>query len=493
MNESHNKIENLRALASDEARIEILERFPGGTFVSPLGDVLENMPPFTRVRLILTPAARSYIVSEIWLPDHERWNGRYLGTGVGGFAGKIHYKRIGGYLKRGYAVSNTDLGTSRGVLSGVGNRDEWADYGWRAAHLTAVYSKRAVPLFYGRPAVKNYYLGSSTAGQQAFSEAQRFPEDYDGIYAGVPAFSRTALHTYFLWDWLAMRNEEGGPLFGEEEPRMIYDCAVVFFKENGDPGKEDYFISRPWLGDDTVPLFIAYLKEHCHSLSKAQLDGLTKYYSGPVDPVSGKRIYCGVPIGCEITPGGIMRSCADICQYFFIFIWAFGADYKPSYFNFGSDFEKLNSILGPDLNATNPDLSAFAARGGKMIGFSGSADATVPYPESLDYYDRAAEKCGGYEKLGEFFRYYMLPGRSHTAGIGADDMFDPDDEKRSVNALRALERWVEDGVVPDGLVAVSKPKPEVPGKHPFERMIYPYGISDKCLFNRDNHPSGCGW
>ena len=491
MDENFDRIENLRSLASEEARIELLERFPGGTFLSPLGDLLENMPPFTRVRLILTPAKRSCIVSEIWLPEPERWNGRYLGTGVGGFAGKIHYKRIGGYLKRGYAVSNTDLGTSRGVLSGVGNRDEWADYGWRAAHLTAVYSKRAVPLFYGRPAIKNYYLGSSTAGQQAFSEAQRFPEDYDGIYAGVPAFNRTALHTYFLWDWLAMRNEEGGPLFGEEEPRMIYDRAVAFFKENGDPGKEDYFISRPWLGDDTVPLFISYLKEHCRSLSKAQLDGLYRYYSGPVDPVSGKRIYCGVPIGCEITPGGIMRSCADICQYFFIFIWAFGADYKPSYFNFGSDFEKLNSILGPDLNATNPDLSAFAARGGKMIGFSGSSDAIVPYPESLDYYDRAAEMCGGYEKLGEFFRYYMLPGRSHTAGIGADDMFDPDDEKRSVNALRALERWVEDGVAPNGLVAVSKPTLNVPGKYPFERMIYPYGISDKCLFNKDNHPSGC--
>ena len=491
MDENCDRIEKLRALASDEARIEILERFPGGTFLSPQGDVLENMPPFTRVRLILTPSPRSYIVSEIWLPEPERWNGRYLGTGVGGFAGKLHYKRIGGYLKRGYACSNTDLGTSRGEHSGIGNRDEWADYGWRAAHLTAVYSKRAVPLFYGRPAIKNYYLGSSTAGQQAFSEAQRFPLDYDGIYAGVPAFNRVALHTFFLWNWLAMRAPDGGPLFREDEPRMIYDSAVAFFKENGDPVKNDYFVNIPWLGAGTVPRFIAYLREHCPSLSQAQLDGLYRYYSGPVDPVSGKRIYCGVPIGCEITPGGIMRSCADVCQYFFIFIWAFGADYRPEYFNFGTDFEKINSILGPEVNAMNADLSAFAASGGKMIGFSGTADPTVPYPESLDYCDRAAGIAGGYDKLGEFFRYYILPGRTHNAGVGADDMYDPDDEKRSVNALRALERWVEEGVVPDGLVAVSKPRPEVPGKYPFERMIYPYGVSDKCLFNRNNRPTGC--
>ncbi len=484
-------MERLKALASSKVYIAVLERFPGGTFTAPSNKVLENMPPFCRLRLIQRPASRSYIVTEFWLPDEENWNGRFLGTGTGGLAGLINFGRLGQYLRVGYAVANSDLGTSRGEISGIGNPEVWADFGWRATHLMAVYGKRAVKLYYGRPAVKNYFAGNSTGGQQALSEAQRFPRDFDGILAGVPALNRIALHTYFLWNWLSFRSSTDGPMFSEDEAKRINECAVSFFRENGGAEPDDCFVSLPWIGDGTPQKFVAYLKKKMPSLTEEQAAGLEKYYSGPLDSRTGKRIYCGVPIGSEINPGGIARSCNDKCQYFFPFIWTFGAGFRARDFDFGKDYGKMKDLLGPYLNANSADLSEFAARGGKMIGFSGSADPTVPYPESLEYYDRVAEKCGGYDKAGEFFRYYVIPGRAHNGGMGAEEMYDPDDTIRAVNALRALERWVEEGHVPCGLTAVGRSDPEIPEKKDFERTIYPYGVSDKSLFTKKNRPSGC--
>ena len=482
----------IAGLANSKNTITFHERFPGGTYTAQSNLVIENMPPFFRVRIIMKPEPASYIVTEIWLPDEENWNGRFLGLGNGGLAGMIRYKDLGKYVKLGYACANTDLGTSRGVSSGVGCPAVWDDFGWRATHLMTVAGKRAVRLFYGRRADFCYFVGSSTGGQQATSEAERFPKDYDGILSCVAAMNRVALHTYFLWNWISMRYDGIGPAFTEMMSEEINRLAVEFFRANGGTEGDDRFVSRPWDGEDTVERFIDFIRSNSELFKEDDLERLRKYYSGPVDPVSGRRIYCGVPIGSETSSGGIGRFCGEKMAHYYPFVWAFGAGYKAESFDFSSDYLKMKEILGPHLDAAGADLRAFGERGGKMIGFSGSADPVVPYPESIAYYDRAAGIAGGYEKLGGFFRFYLIPGRAHSGGPGASDLFAPDDEKRDRGALAALEKWVEKGEAPLDLTAVSLADPEKPEKKAFERAVFPYALSDRCVFRPGTAPEGSG-
>ena len=483
--------ERLNKLANSKITITAHERFPGGTFTAQSNLVIEDMPPFYRVRLIMKPVAASYIVTEIWLPDEDNWNGRFLGLGNGGLAGLIRYKDLGKFVKLGYACANTDLGTSRGESSGVNCPAVWDDFGWRATHLMTVAGKKAVRLYYGKCAKKSYFFGSSTGGQQAISEAERFPRDYDGIVSGVAAMNRTSLHVYFLWNWLAMRREDGTPAFDAEKIALINRLAVEFFKTTGGTEPDDAFISLPWDGEKTAKCFVSYIKENSDVFTDEELERLEKYYSGPKDRVTGERIYCGVPIGAEASKGGLERACGEKSAYFFPFIWAFGAGYKANSFDFSSDYRKLNEILASHVNATGADLRAFAEAGGKMIGFSGTADPTVPYPESLSFYDRAARISGGYGKLGECFRFYMIPGRAHKGGPGATDLYAPDDKKRNRGPLAAIERWVEKGRPPFEMTAVSKPDEVFPEKELFERTVYPYGLSKECPFTPENHAGGC--
>jgi feruloyl esterase len=152
------------------------------------------------VKLLLQPAKGSNINVEVWLPDTAKWNGRFLGLGNGGAAGKINSGSLAGYSAAGYAVATTDMGTAPNADSGIGNREVWKDFGYRATHLMTVVGKQLVQAHYGKGPEYSYFSGGSTGGQQALQEAQRYPEDYDGITAAVPAHCRAPLHAYFLWN-----------------------------------------------------------------------------------------------------------------------------------------------------------------------------------------------------------------------------------------------------------------------------------------------------
>ena len=147
----------------------------------------------------------------------------------------------------------------------------------------------------------------------------------------------------------------------------------------------------------------------------------------------------------------------------------------------------LRACLSPDMDVNSTDLSAFASRGGKLLTFSGSSDPWVPYPESFAYCERAAAALGGAEKLLSFFRCFLIPGRAHSGGLGAEEIFPEEPAARCFGAFDALVAWVEEGKAPDRLIAVSSDRPEVPGKRTFERPVYPYGSAE---FPVRPHPAG---
>jgi hypothetical protein len=190
----------LRTLKIDQGTVTHVGRDEAPTLENPKGSALKNLPPRTIVKLLLNPAKGSNINVEIWLPDAAKWNLRFVGLGNGGAAGSINPRSLAALISGGYAVATTDMGTAPNSDSGIGNREVWKDFGFRATHLMTVHAKEVIKAYYGKAPAYAYFNGGSTGGQQALQEAQRYPEDYDGIVASVPAHCRTPLHAYFLWN-----------------------------------------------------------------------------------------------------------------------------------------------------------------------------------------------------------------------------------------------------------------------------------------------------
>ena len=196
-------------LTSAGVEITTAEMVRSGVFSPPKGKSLEGLPPFCRVAAVLHPSSDSAIRIELWMPE-TGWNGRLEGTGNGGFAGNLAYGSLASGVKHGYAVVNTDMGmaTAPGedATIFVDRPERWKDWGYRSTHEMTVQAKRLVAAFYQRPATHNYFVGCSTGGEQAWMEAQRYPDDYEGIVGGAPANNRTGVHESILWNFVT-RNE----------------------------------------------------------------------------------------------------------------------------------------------------------------------------------------------------------------------------------------------------------------------------------------------
>ena len=208
------------------------------TIVSVERDVTDTR---TIVKLVLNPAEGSNINVEVWLPDTERWNARFLGLGNGGAAGRISPKGLERASSEGYAVASTDMGTAPNADSGIGNPEVWKDFGYRATHLMTVVAKKIVRAHYGKAPEYSYFSGGSTGGQQALQEAQRYPEDYDGIVAAVAAHCRTPLHAYFLWNEQILKKTP----FTKPQDATIIAAANEIMATREIPVSAGRFVSDP--------------------------------------------------------------------------------------------------------------------------------------------------------------------------------------------------------------------------------------------------------
>jgi len=172
--------EGLSALKVPHGKIMMAVAEPAGTLTGLSKEPLEGLPAFCRVAATLMPTSDSDIRIEVWMPAAD-WNGKYEGTGNGGYAGAIGYVNLAVGLRRGYAVANTDMGAFPSVGEDsdalIGHPEKWTDWGSRSTHEMTVAAKKIVQAIYGKGARFSYYVGCSTGGQQGMVEAQRFPDD----------------------------------------------------------------------------------------------------------------------------------------------------------------------------------------------------------------------------------------------------------------------------------------------------------------------------
>jgi hypothetical protein len=191
------------SLKLKDTTITMAQLVPAGQFAAPGerqgagrgANRYTDLPEFCRVAATLAPSSDSDIKVEIWLPP-VGWNGKFQAVGNGGWAGVISYSAMADAIRAGYATASTDTGHvgGRGTFA-LDHPEKLIDFAWRSEHKMRVAAKAVIAAFYGRAPRLSYWNGCSTGGRQGLKEAQKFPEDYDGIIAGAPA-NRTAIS---LW------------------------------------------------------------------------------------------------------------------------------------------------------------------------------------------------------------------------------------------------------------------------------------------------------
>ena len=452
---------------------------PPETF-SSRGFTVEDVS-FCRVAGVASPEAGSQIRFEVWLPPADDWNGRFQGIGSGGSAGAIRYRQLAAAVAGGYAAVATDNGhTSTSGFDGswsLGHPVRLVDFGYRAQHEATVAGKAVTRAYYGRDADFAYFVGCSQGGHHALMEAQRYPEDYDGIVAGAPANYWIGLMTAELWAGLATTRDPEQDLPRAKLPVL---GAAVMAACDGLDGLEDGLIDDPRNCDFDPGVLLCDEGDAEGCLTAGQVAAARAIYAGPVRPSTGESLFPGYAPGSEHFEapdglGGWARYWSGITEpggstgEFMKYSVFEDPDYDLKRFDFDADWDRANNRpLGNDetlasaLNAIDPDLSAFKAHGGKLISYHGWADALITGHYAVQYYEDVLAAMGGLEPTTDFYRLFMAPGVAHCRGGPGPDRFD---------AVAAIERWVERGEAPDRIIASKVVNGEVRRSRPL--CVYP--------------------
>ena len=440
-----------------------------------------SLPGHCRVRGYVAPQVNF----ELRLPVD--WNGKFLMQGCGGLCGRIPGAACDDALARNYAVVATDLGhqaPSFQALWALDNLRAEIDFAYRGTHVVAVAAKALVNLFYSRPPSYSYFRGCSTGGRQGLVEAQRFPQDFDGIIAGAPVLNETATAAlHLIWSGRANLDANRQPIMSaarvaEVQGAVVGHCDLL-------DGFQDGIIDDPRRCDWEAALRQCEEGDIC--VSAAELSVLRKFYDGPSNSKGELLLPGGLMPGSEyewvpyfVGQDGpaVFHPDGPIKQLYqsLLFYRDPGPGHSAWEFNFDNDPQRL-ALMETFYTALNPDLRKFRDHGGKLIIYQGWDDVEVTPLNTIDYFETMQATMGGEEKTKEFARLFMLPGVAHCRrGPGAD----------TVDWLTTLERWVEEGQMPDRLVAhhplqqqsyMGLPRPRFPlpdDQYDWTRPVFPY-------------------
>jgi feruloyl esterase len=424
--------------------------------------------PFCRVAGVVEPAIRF----EVWLPL-EGWSGRFEGLGLGAFSGALPFTQMAAALSQGYAVGGTDTGHESGFMDAAWtqtgealNTAVVADWAHRGIHEMTVKSQAIVRAVYGERARHNYFVGCSSGGHQALTEAQRYPDDYDGILAGAPANYWTHLMAGQLWYGLATRTNPDTDLESPTDKLQVIHAAVLQACDAQD-GVRDGVVENP-LACRFDPRILACKGADSPScLTDPQVRALQKIYGNAQDS-AGRKIFPGLAPGGEV--GWTLMSSVQVpfAQTFYRYFVFQNPGWNYAALDLDRDIAYADKRIGSIVNSVDPDLRPFRAHGGKLLQYHGWNDPLISPYNSIDYYEAVVARLGGtrtraaaLEEVGRFHRLFMVPGMTHCRGGDGTDSFD---------GLGALQRWVEESEAPQLLRAAKV----VDGRAVRSRPLCPY-------------------
>jgi feruloyl esterase len=459
---------NLAALTIPDVMVNGASLVAAGPFTPPGSVVALALPAFCRVEATARPTSDSQIKFEIWIPPAEAWNGKFQGVGNGGYQGSISYAAMAAALRRGYATASTDTGHSGDdVKFGQGHPEKVIDFGWRAIHIMTDTAKLIVRNAQGRFADKSYFVGCSSGGHQAMSEAQRFPDDYDGIIAGAPANNRIRQTFAFAHAWTATHNADGSPILTAAKLSLVTKAAVAAC-DAADTLKDGLIEDPRKCSFEPAALACKTGADESTCLTPPQVDAVRKVYDGARNPRTGEQIFTGWPRGSEAFGDSPIQSwrqyIVDMKEPSRVGVFKYFLFNDPNWdvrsLDYDRDLAYAEQRL-PHLHAVDRDLTPFKKSGGKMISYAGWMDPVVPPQDTAAYYDGVVKAMGGLDKTRDFYRLFMAPGMGHCSGGPGPNQFD---------AITALEQWVEKGVAPDKLIATHS----TAGKVDRTRPLCPY-------------------
>ena len=399
---------------------------------------VETSNGVTTIDYVLKPTPKSFIRCQLLLPPKGKWTGRFWGQGNGGQAG-AKPKAMVAFALAGDAVAHTDLGTSDDRA--FGEPEVWTDFAHRATHLMTLSAKALLRDFYGREPSKSYFYGASTGGNQGLMEAERYPEDYDGVLAIVPAFARVPYHAKYVWQARQIFNPDGSRAVTDSQIAAVEAAQLEWFAAKEEPhAREGGYFTRVFWTPEDMDGVLALASSRDPSLADPALQARFRaIWDGPV--FNGRRAGLGLPPGARLSTwlggGYAMRES-------WLWNWLAGEHRKLETI---TDGELEAWCAGParQFNATNPDLSRFFARGGVILMTSGAEDNICEPAPHVAFAESVVASVGEDAAKGHF-RLYLNPGRAHgNVHRGLCDL---------ENMWSALVRWREKGEAPDVIQGV---------------------------------------
>lgn len=449
----------------------------GSVTLSSASVVTTGAAPYCEVKGTISPA-NTFVVR---LPT-QGWTQRYVQTGCGGLCGSSNISYGKGAdcqpVKDGTVASaTTDMGhQGNGTPGGAwaaGNPQAQIDFAYRGVHVTSQVAKALISAFYGQAQRYAYFIGCSDGGREALMEAQRYPQDFDGIVAGAPAANMVVQNTYHhAWNVLANKDSQGNYILLADKLPMLHQ-AVLNACDAID-GVQDGLIEDPRRCDfDPATLVCAEGQDPATCLSAAEAAVVRKLHDGAVD-AQGRRLeqYRSHPWGSELLWTLFVPSTVDAGFNFSADIAALPFSRYLAYYNTANPDWQLTDLkftakgfwqtmqTSAYLSATDPDLSAFNARGGKLLLWHGWNDQHIPASATLNYY-HALRKTLGAPTVDGFAKLYLFPGVGHCSGGEGPDSFD---------LLTPMMAWVERGTAPNKIVAAKVEN----GVSVRTRPVFPY-------------------
>lgn len=484
--------ESLADIRFDAAVISDAEFIEAGEYIAADG-VQYTVPDICKVKLVAVPSNDSRIKIEVWMPAKD-WNGRYYQLGTGGFSGDIdgYIAQLISFVREGRAVAVSDTGHTQ-----IGTEASWAinspekiiDFGHRSIKQTAIHSKEIISTYYNNPVSYSYFSGCSNGGRQAMMAAHRYPEEWDGVLIGAPAndYVRSlTMHAFTL-----------KTLFTQEMSLIPYSKLDAIQKAALASCTKDAHLVAGVAGDPRFCRFdpsdaVCMAEDKVDCLTVAQAKALGDLYYGPLSDRTGKRLAHGPEPTFENENKWqrIVSNKLDLksgyASEFFRHMAFNDSKWNIQSMDFDLDIQRARSSLIQDerldgvVSVITPDFHEMKKKGSKMMVYSGWGDFFQSPREIIKDYELVAEKNDGLSNAQDFYRLFMVPGMLHcSGGPGANafgQQFSLPLQKNDAdhNITKAMEAWVEDGVVPEKIIATKYSENKMEEGVEFTRPLCPY-------------------
>jgi feruloyl esterase len=489
--------ESLASLSLPNITISAAQSIPAGNYTAANNQTFTNLPTFCRVAATATPTSQSEINFEVWMPPAGDWNRIFRGEGSGGSAGAITFPLMANAIQRHYATMSNDNGHTGSNWSFSLQPERVVDFGHRAQHVTTVAAKGIIRAYYQERPDFSYFYGCSQGGHHALMEAQRYPDDYDGIVAGAFAgIDWTALMFGELWT--GVNSSVKGPDFDLPQNKLDLLTNAALTQCSGKDGglASDQFLNDPRdCHFDPSKLQCKAGQDPSTCLTTSQLDAVQAIYKGASNPRTHQQIWPGFTAGSEtfwrqVLVGNLNMPGGSSASFFKDGVFNGQSDFNYLNINFDSDVDLTNNKPAGSgetwedaLDANDPYLGDFKRRGGKLLMYHGFADPFVTPLGSLDYYTAMiganGHGQGAVKQTQSFARLFMAPGVTHCAGGPGANVFNgpsnlggPEDSDHDV--FLALRQWVEQGIAPRRIIGTKYVNDSPANGVAFTRPMCPY-------------------